>query len=65
MNENLAWHFPIQGITESRTLDITEVFKVRSRNKILRREMKLQLQGLADYTEGEEFKLEFGDLPEK
>ena len=27
--------------------------------------MKLHLQGLADYTEGEEYKLEFGDLPEE
>ena len=53
MNENLAWHFPIQGITESRTLDITEVFKIRARNKIIKREMKLQLQGLADFTPGE------------
>lgn len=31
----------------------------------MKRELKLHLQGLADYTEGEEYKLEFGDLPEE
>lgn len=41
LNENLAWHFPVEGITESRNLDITDVFKVSARTRIVKREMKL------------------------
>jgi hypothetical protein len=64
MNENLSWVFPVQGITESKSLAIYDTFKIKSRH-MLRKELKFQLPGMMDYTEGEEFLLTLGNLPKK
>jgi len=52
LNENLSWHFPVKGITESKSAIIYDTFKVKSRRK-LKREMTLTLPGLVDVTEDE------------
>jgi len=39
MSESLAWTFPIKGITESKSLAIYAVFKVKSRH-LLKKELK-------------------------
>ena len=63
LNENLSWHFPVKGITESKSATIYDTFKVKSRKK-LKREMTLTLPGLVDVTEDETYVMELGDLPE-